>query len=251
LHALALLGMNFGFAAGVTETSGEPAVLARVRELSRTARPLIVDAGANRGDYAALVLATLPRARVVCFEPSPIAAAELRSRFADVPNVCVVELGLDRAPGRQTMFGNTAGSPLASLYPRRADHHGIEFSELAEVEVTTLDTYCAAHSINRVDLLKLDVEGGELAVLEGASALLEGAAIQAIQFEFGGTQIDSRTFIQDFWYLLSPQYRLYRVVADGMTEIPAYDETVEIFVLANYLCLRRGPTAGSRSEFSA
>jgi FkbM family methyltransferase len=229
--------MNAGPSAAAIDTSGEQAMLAGLRDLIRTPAPLIFDVGAHRGEYAAMALDSLPGARVVCFEPSPTVADDLRRRFADNPRVEIVEKGLGRTEGRRTLFSNAEGSELTSLYPRRLDHHGIDFVEIGDVELCSLDAYCAAQSIARVDLLKLDVEGHELAVLEGAAGLLEGGAIGAIQFEFGGTQIDARTFIQDFWYLLSPQFRFYRIVEDGLVWMPRYSEALEIFAAANYVCL--------------
>ena len=50
-----------------------------------------------------------------------------------------------------------------------------------------------------IDLLKLDVEGNELLALKGLSDSIE--YIKIIQFEFGGSNIDSRTYFQDFYYL--------------------------------------------------
>jgi FkbM family methyltransferase len=236
LYAVALLGMNVG-APWTMEESGEAAALSGLRHLLPP-RPLVIDVGANRGDYAATVLDLFPAARVICFEPAISALEGLRARFGADQRVEIVPRGLDRAAGSRPLYADAEGSGLASVYSRRLDHHGIRFSEVGSVPVTTLDEYCASHAIDEIDLLKLDVEGHELAVLEGATETI-ARGIRAIQFEFGGTDIDSRTFIQDFWYLLSPTYRIHRIVQDGLREIPAYHEGLEIFGFTNYLCIRR------------
>jgi hypothetical protein len=69
--------------------------------------------------------------------------------------------------------------------------------------------------------------------------LLEGR-ISAIQWEFGGCNIDSRTFFRDFFYLLDDQYRIYRVVKDGIYPVARYWENLEIFDTVNYFAERRG-----------
>ena len=59
--------------------------------------------------------------------------------------------------------------------------------------------------------------------------------IKFIQFEFGSCNIDSKTYFQDFWYLLKDNYNIYRIVKDGITPIIKYKETSEIFTTINYL----------------
>ena len=64
--------------------------------------------------------------------------------------------------------------------------------------------------------------------------MLEKNGIKAIQFEFGGTNIDSRTYFQDFYYLLKEKYNIYRILQDGLYEIKQYSELQEIFTTINY-----------------
>jgi hypothetical protein len=49
-------------------------------------------------------------------------------------------------------------------------------------------------------MVKMDIEGHELTALKGFGAALDVARV--LQFEFGGCNIDSRTYFQDFWYFL-------------------------------------------------
>ena len=88
-------------------------------------------------------------------------------------------------------------------------------------------------------MLKLDVEGHELKVLNGAHSLINSNSIDFIQFEFGGCNIDSRTYFQDFFYLLNPYYEIYRLVKDGIVLIEHYEERHEVFVTTNYLAISR------------
>ena len=82
-----------------------------------------------------------------------------------------------------------------------------------------------------------------LACLQGARDMLVREAIDFIQFEFGGCNIDSRTFFQDFWYLLHDKYYFYRIVRNGLVKIEAYNERLEIFKNVNFLLQRKSMNA--------
>src|SRR5690606_3866529 len=103
------------------------------------------------------------------------------------------------------------------------------------IEIRTIDQFCRDQNISNIDFLKLDIEGHEMAALRGASEMLNKNAIRFIQFEFGGCNIDSRTYFQDFWYLLHERYKIYRIVRDGLFHVERYSETYEIFRTINYL----------------
>jgi hypothetical protein len=103
----------------------------------------------------------------------------------------------------------------------------------------TLDEYCREKNISRIDFLKLDVEGHELKALAGAKEMLSAGKIDRIQFEFGGCDIDSRSFFQDFFYLLQNRYDIFRILKNGLRPIKKYEETEEIFLTTNFLAVKR------------
>ncbi|GHV56141.1 hypothetical protein AGMMS49579_20380 [Spirochaetia bacterium] len=75
-------------------------------------------------------------------------------------------------------------------------------------------------------------------VLEGAKHMIQSGNIDFIQFEFGGCNIDSRTYFQDFFYALKDRYRIYRIIRDGLFEIKAYREMYECFMNSNFFAER-------------
>lgn len=106
-----------------------------------------------------------------------------------------------------------------------------------EVEVSTLDAAAADLGIGRIDLLKIDVEGHELAVLEGDRGLLDAAKVGAVQFEFGERNLASRTFLRAFFRLLGSGFRFFRVTPGGLRALE-YTPAAEVFVLeSNYLAV--------------
>jgi hypothetical protein len=115
-------------------------------------------------------------------------------------------------------------------------HFGIDFNWSESVEVITLDSWSKSNNIFP-DIIKLDVEGHELDVLEGGMKTLISA--QIVQFEFGGCNIDTRTFFQDFWYLFTEcGFTIYRISTAGAIRISLYSESDEYFRTTNYLAVR-------------
>jgi len=73
---------------------------------------------------------------------------------------------------------------------------------------------------------------------------LKSGVIRALSFEFGGCNIDSRTFFQDYWYFLTGLgYTIFRITPrGGAFRITQYRETLEYFLTTNYIAVRETPT---------
>lgn len=237
LHKLSLAGMNYGGGGGVM-SSGEHNVLQQLHGVVGE-KAVIFDVGANIGDYAQACLDLFPKGKIHCFEPSKTAFKVLSERLKQEKRVQLVNLGLSDKSTIINLYSNVKGSGFGSVYPRDMKHTGIKFNQKEIAKLTTLDLYCSRNRIGHIDLLKLDVEGHELPVLAGATKMLRSKKIKMIQFEFGGCDLDSRTFFRDFYNLLSPNYDLFRIVQDGLVSIKQYRELDEIFVTTNYLAILR------------
>jgi FkbM family methyltransferase len=234
LESAAQQGQGKGWGATTVEHEVQ-AVLALTR---RGAGPLVAfDVGANVGDWTAELVRREPGARIVAFEPGADAYARLSGRCGGMATVTVVNKAVGCEPGMATLWSDSPGSGLASLDRRRLDHFGIDFSHSEPVEVVTLDSWAALAGVTP-SVLKLDVEGREMDVLRGATELL--GAVDLVQFEFGGCNIDSRTFFQDFWYFFTERgFTISRLGPHGLTDLDRYRETDEFFQTTNYFACRR------------
>lgn len=117
---------------------------------------VIVDAGAHIG-MASLYFADRYRdARILSIEPNPENFALLKANTAGEPRITPVEACLTGLPDQQ-VFIATAG--LAWSFQKNAAGQG------EKVPGYSMDQLCAAHGISQIDLLKLDIEGGEEDVL--------------------------------------------------------------------------------------
>jgi FkbM family methyltransferase len=243
LHRLSLWGMGMGLVAARHDRSGELGVLDRLAKATHGSGPLVVvDAGANEGGYAEELLGRLgDRVQLHCFEPGSQAFGELVRRLGARTNVELHRAALGDRAGTATLHLYRQDTGHASLYERDVDYFPNESAGSEDVEVTTLDTFAADSGLDRITFLKIDVEGHEVSVLEGARVLLRRGAVELVQFEFGSGNLDSRTFLHDVIALLGPRYRLWRVLPGGIAPMEAYDARREIFELANYLALVDDP----------
>ena len=131
-----------------------------------------VDIGANIGYHALTVAATRPRTAVVAIEPFPRTFAALMDNVdrSGFDNVRAVPACIDEAPGRRVLHlpreTNLGG---ATLYPRDGD----PTAEQHEVDCTTVDYVLTAAEITSTRLVKIDVEGAELAVLRSLDRCID------------------------------------------------------------------------------
>lgn len=199
---------------------------------------LIFDVGANIGEWSAAVLTVAPEARIMAFEPSPVASKEYKKKLSRFPNANLFPTALGSTSGRATLYSDHAGSSLASLIRREQTSTVPEFTHHEDVEVTTLDEFCLSNDVARIDVLKMDVEGNELDVLLGAKEMLPN--IEVIQFEFGAANIDSRTFFRDYFNFLTQNgFELYCLGPRGLSQVNKYSETLENFRTTNYFAKRK------------
>jgi FkbM family methyltransferase len=127
-----------------------------------------VDAGANEGKILDRMVFFAPKGRHYAFEPLPGLASDLRARF---PDVAVYELALSDHIGRE-QFRYVPISPAHSGFERRPwDWYDESVVELIDVDVSRLDDVLPDNV--DVDLIKVDVEGSEAALLRGARRTLE------------------------------------------------------------------------------
>lgn len=212
--------------------------VAAARFLRSVPAPVILDIGANVGHWSSSLHAVLrnPDARYLLVEPQRACRPSLLE--LDLPGVEVIGVGISDVAGTATLLADVPGSGAASLYTRRESYFGDMTSHQEQVVVSTVDELLDQRSVDRVDLMKLDIEGAELAALVGAGGALRAGCIRTIAFEFGSANIYSRTFFRDVWQVLTDAgFRLWRVVPGGaLYGVPEYSEHLEHFRgVSNYL----------------
>ena len=194
---------------------------------------VIFDVGANDGRWSVELESVLQNAenQYFLFEPAEYCFPGLDKRRKVLPNAKVFKVAVSDKDGQGTLYQPPVGSGLASLHERRDISVVQHKYKKLEVETRSLDSIVRQCSVESIDFLKMDVEGHELSVLQGANDLLSRRAIKVVMFEFGSANVNSRTFFRDFWDLLSAHgFRVSRILpGGGKTTIERYAEDLEYF----------------------
>lgn len=202
--------------------------------------PVIFDVGANTGEWSLSIRKHCPEAaRLFLFEPQP--ACQQIIENSRIPNSTLIPHAVSSSSGKTIeLFVGKEASGLASLHQRRDSYFDAIGFSVIEVTTVTIDDVVEEHGLDRIDLLKMDVEGHELSVLEGAIQNLERGRVRALTFEFGSGNINSRTFFHDFWDLLTPLgFKIFRILPSGRLMLIAnYYEDCEYFRgVSNYIAI--------------
>jgi FkbM family methyltransferase len=122
-----------------------------------------MDIGANVGVYSLTISSKAKQ--VFSFEPSPIAFLKLQSTIRNnaIKNISVFQLAVDDKEDKYVSLY----APLPNNIGATSMHRNIG-KPIAEVKTTTIDTFVNNSAIEKIDAIKIDIEGNELAALRGA-----------------------------------------------------------------------------------
>ena len=202
--------------------------------------PVLFDVGANVGRYTLSLLKTFADAQIYAFEPHPGNFSTLKNNTAE-RNVNLQNCAVGESPGELVLYDRADrenGSSHASLYEAViSEIHKKDILEFP-VAVKTLDDFCENNQISEIDFIKIDTEGNELAVLNGAKKMLEEHKIKCIHFEFNSMNIVSRTFFRDFRMILR-EYKIYRLLPQGLILLNDSPINTELFAYQNIIAVSK------------
>lgn len=146
------------------------------RAFPRASSVTVVDVGAHTGKFSARVLEVFPNARIIAIEPSPEPFEMLRTWAEGRPGVTPVQVALGAEPAtlRMAITANPMLTSVLSPTARSSAISGGAAEVVSEVTVAVrrLDDVLAEHGVETVHLLKVDVQGYEVPVLNGAHETL-------------------------------------------------------------------------------
>lgn len=206
-------------------------------QLMRTVGPHVrhfADVGANIGRFAAGVLRYSPSdCSGILVEPSISALSMLKARFPQDPRIDIIEAAAGERLGQADFYEEPLAGEASTLLAGAVRGPG----RWRTVPITTLDEEVGRRGWHDVSLVKIDAEGYDLRVMEGAAALLRRQAIGVMQFEYNVSWKPGGCLLANaIELLLGHGYTLFLVRRDGLHR-PNYQRYGEYFAYSNYLAV--------------
>ncbi|KJH71512.1 FkbM family methyltransferase [Aliterella atlantica] len=186
----------------------------------------VFDVGANIGNYSLLLSKLVGiSGKVYSFEPASSTFQKLQERIiqSEYNNIHSCQkavysenknLNFNEFPDDYSVW-NSIGKPKMANPNGSGDYIPIIKTEL--VEAITLDSFCQEQNIQKIDYLKLDVEGAESDSLQGAIGLLKAKAISFLQFEISSKMLEglNREAKSTFDILIENGYECHQILSNG------------------------------------
>lgn len=224
-----------------TYNSGEEFVIDNLlSQILKKDADVIADVGANVGNYGILLRNRFPSAKIYCFEPIAGTFGQLVSNTKHLDISCQ-NVAVGSTKGTINFFRGTNDNDgtMVTAYQEAIDSiftfAGTTVGNIT-AEVITLDDFFVDKE-PKINFLKIDVEGHELAVLKGAKKLIAANSIDIIQFEFNEFNIFSGSYLYDYYKIL-PQYKFYRILPlNRLYPLGEYNSINEVFRYQNILAI--------------
>jgi FkbM family methyltransferase len=160
----------------------------QARLISKIPAPVIFDCGAHVGATVIQYRRFIPNARILAFEPFPEAFRALQETTLGDEKIELFSLAISNKSGELAFNCNRLpqtnslldSDPAADAYWGAGN---LDTRERIEVKAVSLDDFCKEARVERIDILKLDIQGGEYQALEGAGDMLESQKIGLVYAE--------------------------------------------------------------------
>jgi FkbM family methyltransferase len=152
----------------------------------------IVEVGAADGRDTERYALSSPQAQVIAFEPLPESFKVLQQRLATCSSIQAFNVAVADSVGNEKFYvgkwADTSSLLKASSTNTNYDSYTSP-TQAIDVNVVTLDSFCKENDIGQIDLLKMDAQGAELRILQGAVSLLKSSSIRIIYCEVNFLEI--------------------------------------------------------------
>lgn len=199
---------------------------------------VLLDVGANKGDWSlrALEIAerTRKEVRLSSFEPCSATREILTARLPLSAHVEVFPFALSNTEGEADFFSSGAGVGTNSM--------SAESGPMAErVQLMTLDVFLDHQGIDRVSMVKVDTEGFDLSVLEGAAKSIASGRIEVVQFEYNWRWLLNKASLLDVFNLIDGMpYRLGKLSGESIVFFDKWHFELDRYFENNYVLVLKG-----------
>lgn len=212
-------------------SNGELTILSK---LSLLKPRVIIDAGANRGDYSLWIKKYCPDTQIYSLEPVKDTFDLLLKNVQSFNNIIPLQKGFykDNCKKNINLYPSNEHS---SIY--RAERLSNNVEGVAEIELIKGDDFMKTYNIDKVDLLKLDLEGAEYDALLGFENALKHKKIDVIQFEYGYINITTKKLLVDFYDLFESYGYVVGKIFPKNVEFRKYEFKHEDFIGPNFIAV--------------
>jgi FkbM family methyltransferase len=172
------------------------------------AKPVIFDIGAHRGETMDEYRSRFPESVIYCFEPFPGSLELLRKKVGTDPYTKIIPSAVADKPGQRTFYVNAIDAtnsllPVATEGRRYLPKRGATKATI-QVEVTSIDEFIKEYRVGKIDILKMDIQGGEFMALNGAAKTLKEQQIPVIYTEIDYIpHYENQLLFSELWNFLN------------------------------------------------
>jgi FkbM family methyltransferase len=198
---------------------------AQSRLLRGKKNPVIFDIGGLDGRTSATYRRQFPDSTIHIFEPFPTSCQLIRKKFNSDPLVVINQVALSDKIGKEKFHVNASPATNSLLSSNKVNtqiDRVTRTQEIIDVDVDTVDHYCAVNNIDFIDILKMDVQGGELRILQGAGEMIASGRVGMLFSELGFIKIysnqplehDITAYLEKYGYALFSMFS-FSYLGDG------------------------------------
>lgn len=217
------------------QSSGEDFFIRNI--LAPTNPKLCIDIGANVGEFSRNLLEATST-KVIAFEPLPKVYEDLKNQLSYWSDRIIFEnLGVGEKKETLSINYNDKSTAHASFSEEVKGVSYLDNKDTLELPITSLDLYLDDKEINEINLIKIDTEGFESEVLNGANKTICKFKPQFIQIEFNWHQLFRNKTLNWFAERLT-DYDCYQLLPDNWIKRDPKDPLSNIFLYSNFIFVR-------------
>lgn len=217
-------------------SNGEITVLKKISKFNPS---IIIDGGANIGDYSLMITKIIPGCKIYAFEPVKSTFQKLMENIKEYYWIhpimngffkenCSMEINLFKADEHSSLY-DIQGLPEKS-------------NQKQTIKLIRGDDFMIEKNIDSIDFLKLDIEGAEYDALLGFENCIKYGKVKAIQFEYGYINITTKKLLIDFYNFFEANDYVVGKIFPKKVEFRKYNFIYEDFIGPNFIAVKKSET---------